>query len=1134
MKKLSQFKKPLLRVLVAGICAPQVVWADPLALSSLPPGLMAIPPTPNVVLSVDDSGSMDEAVGDDDNKSKMFRLKEALGLVFNDTLLLPDGKIRLAWQSMWNNGNAPGAASLGVGAANSMKVLDGTHRTAFLAFASTLKSKNGTPSHKMMKQAYDYMRAPQSINSPWASKPGVQETPYLGCRRSYHIFLTDGAWNGQDATVRPGEVDNVSAALPATLAGGSTTYDTTSAQTNVYRGALGNTLADWAMKMWREDLQPTIANDIKPSTTDGVPTTEDFGTVSLQRDWNPRHDPATWQHLVQYTIGYGDGAYTWTAAPKWPKKDTDPGGKDNNYGGDYSKLVQGNVTWVPTVFADLQENNPAELWHMAINSRGKFYPTGPGRKYDLKEAFRKILDDINLQNTADVASVAGSASTNIRTDLSLYTAGYEPKKWSGYVKSNKLDTNGNSTVNSDWGITGSGAPNTTASLLDAGSVTSRVILSTNNEVPNKGVSFEWETGTTKLSAVQKALLDADGIGQDRVNYLRGDRTNEGGTAAKPFRTRDSRQGDIVNSNVWYVDAPASNYSFTGYKSFSSAQRNRLPMIYVGGNDGMLHGFSAVTGQEQIAYVPKGVIPDLPKLSDPSYKHRYYVDGSPFTGDLNISAVGSAPDWRTYLVGTLAAGGKGYFVLDVTNPGNRAGTTASTFTTTNAASLVVLDRTLNIAEPVAAASDDEDIGHIFAPPVMDDTNPFKATQIVKLNDDRWAAVMGNGYNSKNERPVLLIQYLDSINSVNGVKELRRVVATGSQIRSTPLNAVIDANVVGNGLSAPKLVDINSDGRVDVVYAGDLKGNMWKFDLTSNAPADWGVAGWGSNGATPCQTAVCTPLFTAEYSGKRQAITAPPSVKANDRGAGGLMVAFGTGVNLTDNDRSSTEVNSVYSVLDNTRYKLISGGKLVAINTNTAPKTAANPDGGGALPSTVTISDLVKQDMVSTTPIAGQGKSSAREFFNMTQNSVNYVDTAAAIKKGWYFNFQVTGERLLRPMSFFDGSNNLMLFSTTPAYGGNGSAAESCEPAGTPEKAYLTLMNIMDGKKPSVQIMDANGDGFYNSDASKDNGVSRMSLAPGAISSIAGKQTIKINGGDGKTDELARMPEQPMRPSWRQLQ
>ena len=1108
MKTFPAFKKTAIAALIATLCTPQMAAADPLDFSTLPPGLVAVPPTPNVILSVDDSGSMDEQVGGGDTKTKMFRLKEALASVFNDKLLLPDGKIRLAWQAMHNNGGAPGADKLTPGAINSMKALDATHRANFLAFASTLKSNNGTPSHQMMMQAYNYMKVGKSINSPWASKPTATEAPYLACRRSYHIFMTDGAWNGYAAAELPGEADNVNYTLPD-----GTVYNTASAQTNVYRGAQKDLLADWGMRMWREDLQPDIPNSIKPSTTDGVPALETHGVVNLERYWNPKHNPATWQHIVNYTIGYGTSAYTWPSAPKWSLLD------DDNYGagGDYSKLVQGTVKWVPTGFWNLNADNPAELWHIAINSRGKFYPTGPGRKYDLKEAFRRILENINLENTADVASMAGSSTTNIRTDLQRFTAGYDPKKWSGYVRADQVSTTGAVSPDTGWGVTGS-THKTTANKLDAlSSISTRVIL-TSNDALNKGVSFEWETGTTKLSAAQKALLNTDSLGEQRTNFIRGDRTLEGGITGKPFRVRDSRQGDIGNSAIWYVDKPASNYSFKGYTSFVSTHKNRLPMIYVGGNDGMLHGFSAVDGEEKIAYVPKAVIPELPKLSDPSYTHRYYVDGSPFTGDLNVADSASPPDWRTFLVGSLAAGGKGYFVLDVTQPGGKSGTPATTFSTVNAANLVVMDKTIHPSTPLTAGSDDEDIGHIFQQPVMDDNNSFKASQVTMMNDNRWAVILGNGYNSKNERPVLFIQYLD------GLKELRKIVATGNQKLSVPVNPTTDTNIIANGLSAPKPVDINSDGKVDVVYAGDLKGNLWKFDLTSTNPDSWSVASWGSTDATPCawKTSICKPFFTATYSGKRQPITAPPTVKANDRGAGGMMVAFGTGKNLTDNDRSSTDVQSAYSILDNTRYK-ISGSNLV-INTDTSDD--------GIIPTAVSgVTDLVMQSLVNDAGIAGEGKSSSRHFWQMTQNDVNYDSAKGAVKKGWYFHFPVSSERVLSPMSFFDGSNNLMIFSVTPAYGGNGSTEESCEPAGTPERAYLTLMNIMDGKKPGVQVMDRNGDGYYNS---KDDGVSRMGVPPGARNAVVGKETITLSGGDGKPDELARMPEQPARPSWRQLQ
>ena len=164
------------------------------------------------------------------------------------------------------------------------------------------------------------------------------------------------------------------------------------------------------------------------------------------------------------------------------------------------------------------------------------------------------------------------------------------------------------------------------------------------------------------------------------------------------------------------------------------------------------------GKELLAYIPQGIAQgNLRKLTDTTYSHQYYVDGSPFTGDAYI---GTTPKWTTVLVGSLGAGGKGYFVLDVTDP--------SKFTNTNAASLVLLDTT---------ATTDADIGNIVTPPVIDDANTGKSRQIVRMNNGRWAAVMGNGVNSTNEAAVLLIQYLD------GDKALKKVSPCGNPIATT---------------------------------------------------------------------------------------------------------------------------------------------------------------------------------------------------------------------------------------------------------------------------------------------------------------------------------------------------------------
>lgn len=183
---------------------------------------------------------------------------------------------------------------------------------------------------------------------------------------------------------------------------------------------------------------------------------------------------------------------------------------------------------------------------------------------------------------------------------------------------------------------------------------------------------------------------------------------------------------------------------------------------------------------------------------------------------------------------------------------------------------------------------------------------------------------------------------------------------------------------------------------------------------------------------------------------------------------MMVAFGTGRNLTEEDRTdTTSKHTIYSILDNTRYKLVSD----KITIDTAAATPTTVSG---------LTDLVQQTLDGGA-IAGAGDSSGRDFWKMTSNNVIFSGTGA--KKGWYFHLPSSGERLLKPMSFYDSSNLLEVISQIPASGGN-SAEEICVPAPQEEKQFRTLINIMDGKAPSIQIMDVNGDGYYNKSASQD--------------------------------------------------
>lgn len=1085
------FRKTLLALAASAALAPHGAWA--LDLATAPPGTKEPYVTPNVIISVDDSGSMnfrldrESATGATDNVTptngswlstdrRMNVLKYALignngtGGVFRDTTLLPEGKIRLAWQVLHNNGNAPSAKSVDSSNmnTNSMRPLDTTHRSNFISFVNSLSPNGGTPSHRMFQQADAYMRQRLSENSPWASKPGTTGAPYLGCRRTYHVMMTDGRWNG---SVSGGSQDDNTENI--TLPDGTVYGSTTSASrpnTALYSDKFSDTLADWAFRSWAVPAQTSGMTGTMQPTADyrKAPATENFGKDSankdavLERYWNPRYNPATWPHMVTYTIGFSQMATTWPGAPSIvAPTNMVPFG----YDGSFPDFVTGSKAWP---LMDAENKRSLDLWHAALNGRGRFYAVEKGE--DLEKAFREIFGQISTETAPDLTSTATSGSNNTRSNVGKFIGAYEPTNaWKGFVTAETVKTDGSIISAAGW------EGKNTADRLDAiADLSTRFILSWSdqwiaaNNAPKGGVLFQWASDQTYLSTAQKAALGLNTTspvttsGQHLLNYVRGDRTQESSTK---LRERKSRQGDIINSVVWYTGAPASNYPLKGYSAYTKAQKDRDPVIYVGGNDGMLHGFSAADGKERIAYVPRGIIGKLKDLASQDYnnKHAYFVDGSPMTGDVDTGST-DTPNWRTVLVGSLGLGGKGYFVLDVTDPSTTAG-----FINANASQLVQLDRTRGSSETVTdcttltgtqktacetAVEEDKDIGHITAQPVLDENNPARTAQITRLNNGRWAAVLGNGYNSTNQRPVLLIQYLD------GNKELKRLATTNDQAGT--------GNAADNGLSAPRLMDFNGDGMPDVAYAGDNLGNMWKFDLTSENEANWNVA----FGGQPLFTAAGPTALNGTSRPNAQSITIAPTVRANDRTmtvgsgssaktvrVGGVMVSFGTGRNVTKDDQNDVKVQTLYSVLDNTRYKVVS--------TTMGKRLQVHPGGGTCAP-------VPADDCVPVPTPLGSGVTNAK----LAQRKIDINGDNGVIVEvdeltkdtwsnfnGWYVDFPSVGQRLLKPMEIYDGSNIMVAWPQVPAKGALvESTTESCESTSVDEERQARLLiNIMDGKE-----------------------------------------------------------------------
>ena len=384
-----------------------------------------------------------------------------------------------------------------------------------------------------------------------------------------------------------------------------------------------------------------------------------------------------------------------------------------------------------------------------------------------------------------------------------------------------------------------------------------------------GLTFDWSS----LTAAQKDALKQDplggpllpdSVGQERTDWLRGSRLLEQPSGL--YRERDSRLGDIVNSDPQFIHQQDFGYalldqsvafSSTGagaaYLAFrqSAAYQSRIPMVVLSANDGMLHGFDASLGgsggNELFAFVPDAAIANMYELTVPEYSHRYFVDGSARTSDV---WTGSA--WRTIVVGTTGAGGKSVFALDITDPSSMN------------SSKVLWEFT------------HPDMGYTIG-----------QAAIVPLPNGEFGVVVSSGYETGNSDGKIWI--LDPND--------------GSIIKT------ITANSSGD-LGQPLVVDLNNDRVADRIYVGDTDGNLWRFDLDGSNTNDWRPPAALRSGSS------ALPLFIArDASGTRRPITAP---LASAFGENGLhTVFFGSGAFYRVDDNvvpPNPDVDAFYGIID----------------------------------------------------------------------------------------------------------------------------------------------------------------------------------------------------------------------------
>lgn len=828
--------------------------------------------------------------------------------------------------------------------------------------------------------------AENNIFGTGSSEPGdsecpVQAAPAGECQANHAIALTDGYYN---MTFDEGAIGDYDLEKDSDWSGG------------IYGDGVANTLSDIAMYFYARDLQTSLDSKVRATKKDkdGYRGSSTFEVGDSME-----------QHMKTHTIGFGvEGSSGFTVPDltienkdvAWPLWTTvDPNTRDS----------------IPERIDDLQ--------HAAINGRGIF--GNASDPIELRNSLETIFNEIGTGEGA--ASAVAFNSQTIQSDSLVFRAFFNINSNTGDLVAQRVNPDG--TLNED--INGNPIFEwRAAERLDtqtSSNSDSRVIITYKEQgVTGAGRPYQWNS----IGNTQKSLHNqTDSKGEERLEYLRGYSENEG--PAPDFRirtTEEGKLGDIVHSTPVYVGEPPYTGRLSGaypgefpsnvpdlYNTFKADNAGRDPVVYVGANDGMLHAFDVDSGDEVFAYVPNLVVDQLYKLTDPNYTHLFYVDLTPSINDIFMAPRGSSDNsWNSVLIGGLGAGGRGYYALNITDP--------TSFDTEASAKQNVMWE--------FSSNDDDDLGYSFSTPLIAMSNADTDSD----GEKDWVAIFGNGYNSTSADGDAAIYMLFIEEGLNGVW------AAGSDFIkiSTGYGKDETTDATPNGIGGVRGIDTDGDGTVDQLYAGDLQGNLYRFDISSTNENNWD----NSNNINV--------LFKAtDASGKVQPITKRPIVVRHPDQPGYIVITT-TGSWMTTDDAISTDIQSIYGVWDN------DSGDLVAR------------------------SQMVEQEFTNITDV--EHGFTVR---TLTSNDVAWEDKGAAHKlvMGWHIDFDMPaagsssgveypGERAIRNLQLrgdFLFVNTVIPKSATACDGGAGGFELAFDP-------------ITGGTLQTKVVFDLNADGEFD--------------------------------------------------------
>jgi len=832
---------------------------------------------------------------------------------------------------------------------NTTKIFDfnGQQKTRFYEWLFLIPITTGaTPARNTLIRAGEYFKTVSSADPIYGGpvdgpywEPSLVPPRNLSCRKNYHMMVSDGAWNDS-----PDPAPAVNAAYDlGTLVLGGQIPSIGHPANRVYRSETTQSrtsLASYAFHYWATDLVPALNNNVPPTFTDRngdvnaflyntksvpVPMGVESNLPLLASNetnggypamyYNPVNNPATWQHVVQFMVGMGvDG--------------------NLNYPDDYIALrktgLYGGLNWTSVTGASTTRID--DTWHAAVNSRGQYFSVKAPQ--DLVDGVNSaLLTVFSRQSTSSSAGI--SASVLIDNSAYAYTTEANVSMGWGNLKAKN--------INEATGLFIEPAVWEADALLTARTYTTRKIYTSRPDQGGLKV-FTW----ANLSPKQQTWLDTnpdtdslDGLGQQRLEFIRGDRSNE--TGVNPlFRSRPGLLGPAVRAVPVYNAGADSGYSdsmfptgspeqvaaannSTSYANFVNTSKTRPATVYLAANDGMLHAFDATTGQERWAYIPYEVFRNLNSLTSKKFSYRPFVDSTPVITDIYQGG-----QWKTILVGGLGFGGKGIYALDITDPNNpqlmwefsRETSTTRTSLNGQPTGLSLLDNRLR------------ELGYTFGQPntVYVKTGP---------NQYRWVVLVPSGYyaNVATSPPQDMYDaYSGAVGSPSHSSLYVLDASDGSILKKidTPISVPGQTGIASHGLTTTATGSYGGFA-ADFAVAGDLNGNLWRFDFTTDM-TNWGAAG-----------TVDLLFRTYAYSGGgytglgNQPITVQPMMFP-DKATGRLMIIFGTGKLLGSSDQQGQAQQAIYSVREygknSTKYPISVGDLSLATPVDTTTTRGIN--------------------------------------------------------------------------------------------------------------------------------------------------------------------------------------------------